>query len=289
MRFLKLGLWIVLAVVAALLFRNARLGHAGAALGLAAIAGTLLLVLRALPLRRAAKGLRDVARQLTDASPHDLVPTRLNDHQHLDRRFFDVTTHELLELGFVHLGDMEDRTLTQNTTIDGRFGRKLPVCLRTFRDPSATVSVLIAQLGPAESAQELLEFSSTCRDGRELLTNRVGRLGFDPPPYRNTQILPPTASTLELWQVHIAALTDRIATGAEAIPVPDLDAFVREYNDSVARAALFRAGRGGVKLSELERVAGPERQAVLDQVLSFMHIDGDIVEPEERPRGHLEA
>ncbi|NOY91390.1 MAG: hypothetical protein GXP55_09275 [Deltaproteobacteria bacterium] len=285
MRLLKLGLWILLAVASALLLRSARLGHSGAALGLAAIAAGALLVLRASPLRRAAKGLREVARQLTDARPHELVPTRLHDHDHLDRRFFDVTTRELFELGFIHLGDLEDRTLTASMTLDRRFGKKLSVCLRAFRHESGAASAVIAQLGPAESAKHLLEFSSSWQDGRELLTNRVGRVGFDSPPYRRTQILPPSASTLELWQVHADALGDSQELDPEVVRIADLDAFIREYNNAIARAALFRAGRGGVRLEELERVAGPERRDVLEQVLNFMRIEGDTVAPEVSESG----
>jgi len=283
MRWVKLGLWITLAAVAALLLRSARLGHVGAAFSLAVMGAVLLMVLRASPLRRAARELRTVARQLTDASPHVLIPTRLSSVDHLDKRYFEVTTRELLELGFVHLGDLEDRTLTEAQTLDGRVGRKLAVCLRAFRSRSGTSTALIAQLGAAEDGKRLLECATTWSDGRELVTNRSGRVGFDPPPYRRTQILPETTSTAELAELHGGVEILLMDAGATPVSIESLDAFTDAYNASVARAGLFRAGRGGVKLSELERVAGPDRRAVLEQVLSFMRIEGDVVEPPDAP------
>lgn len=280
---MKPASWIGLAVLAALLWRSARLGHAGPAFALGVMATVLILVLRALPLRRAARDLRRVAGQLTDTSPHELLPTRLASAAHLDRRYFELTTHELLKLGYVHLGDLEDKTLTEARPVDGRFGTKLAVCMRAFRSATGTSTVLIAQLGAADDATLLLECSTTWSDGRELVTNRSGRQGFEPPPYRTTQILPDGISTLELVRTHERALEDSSAAGDTPNTVATIDSFVEEYNASIARAGLFRAGRGGVKLDELSRAAGPERRAVLEQVLAFMRVEGDVIGPEARP------
>lgn len=282
MRAILFSLWVALAVVAALLWRSARLGHVGATFALFVLFAVGVAVTRALPLRKAARELRRVAGQLTDATPHELVPVRLAELTHLDRRFFDESARELMALGWVHLGDLVDRTLTASRPVDPRFGERLPVCLRAFRSATGEDTAVIAQVGSAEDGRKLLECSTVFTDGRELLTNRAAASGFDAPPHRRMQILPASTPTEELTMVHAQAAGEMAQSfGVEPRRVMDVDAFVAEYNASIARAALFRASRGGVKLAELERVAGPERREVLHQVLSFMHVDGDTVRPPE--------
>jgi hypothetical protein len=215
------------------------------------------------PAERAARQILEII-ESTYQSSHDYVPAETRAFRHLDLTFYERTSKLLTAKGFVMLGDVEDRTIT-NTP----HGVLMPVMIRCLRSANGTVTAAIyhPRIRPIwlrvllfvlrKTPGKVVDMETECDDGSFVVTtNAAAAAAIDVPALIETEYLPATARAQDVLQRHSVRVSAHLAArpGVQARVITTHAQMVAMQNRMNALKAAFRGEVGGITKAELDRL-----------------------------------
>lgn len=232
---------------------------AAAVLGLVGLAAVAFVVSRVLLDRAAASIVRQV--QVPLLAPHTFRSSTLAAHPTLDAAAYEGATAALVALGFRHLGDVEDLTVSA-------LNPRLQTLTRWLARDDGTVAELFAvdvsaqrDRAPSLPVRRLLVALRTeLSPGGLVTTANAGELRtLPPPPTTDAQGLPWATAPAELVAAHDARLAAHRQRGAQpAARLASTDDVIAHVERLRHAERAWREGRGWLTEADLLHLAGPK-------------------------------
>jgi hypothetical protein len=197
---------------------------------------------------------------LNDPAPHDLAVITPETWAKDRLALVEGRLAPAAGLGFVPLGDVEDRTVSRATGTASMMRGLVH---------SDGVTMLTAMARPDHSGTLLvaLECGSELSDGRFIETIATDAPLLDPGPHVRLERLPSSTTLPDLLERHRARVAREAVGDVRALPVGDVDAAIQRAHRRLAVTATARAALpGGISRDELLRLAVDTEADVVDRI-----------------------
>ena len=217
------------------------------------------------------RGARKIARIL-EATVQERRLVRVDPAQFpwLDAAFYDQAQHNLEAEGFQLLANVEDETSSVAMPDKRTYVRLLNL-------PGGSIRVAIWEMvvggpqGRPRKTIRVVEFLTELSDGGCVSTSTApAKLLFDVPPGVSRELLSAAIAPRDGLAMHRSHL-ERVLSGRPGVaisPVRTYDEAIAAWLRGHARRRSRLAEQGGLNREELQRLAGPGRQAVADAVFT---------------------
>jgi len=229
-----------------------------AILGLSGLYGSVL--------RASARAAEDLSRQMTSlyAGPHEFLVAHPFSFP-FSRDGYDTVCADLSELGFVHLGSIEDRTVSD----------ALPT-MRTFSDvytnDSGDTFCATYRIQTPECDLQVVEFLTQFEDGTFLTTTNSTPAGWmERPPEIDTTIIE-HGSTLQLSSRHAERLEEaKVAGEKRVLAIVSLEDVLATQSAFVALEVRHRQSVGYLTYDEVVTMSARDTTPYLPGARRFFH------------------
>ncbi|MBL1178694.1 hypothetical protein [Pantanalinema sp. GBBB05] len=197
---------------------------------------------------------------------HTFQQVDCNTFRHLDQKFYQQAQKNLEKLGFRHITDIEDVTVTQTNPAHHTFIRVLLSGDRTmvsacYHFPLSWLVRLLQWVGLAPKGGKVIDLESELSDGSFLVT--ANTLGLDtmadvPGIYR--QQLPHNTSAEQLLTRHREKLRELSQAGIQPVKVNNYEEIEAAQHRLQAIKSGYRASVGFVTDEDIDRTARTDQQ-----------------------------
>lgn len=214
-----------------------------------------LYILRKVVFRNAARKILENTEQ-TYAPRHEWREANVSDFPDLDQEFYKGMTAWLESLGYRHMGDAENMTLS-------RINPTMKHCLRYMVSPDGTMNAAIYHVVAPGHSLKIFDIMSEYSNGDFVETsNATEAAKLDTPPQIHHLFFPPDTPYDQILDAHAKAMADFQAQhpGVTSVVLAS-KADIRASGDrQQAIKSAFRKQHGVVTGEEIKRIAKPGQQ-----------------------------
>jgi hypothetical protein len=217
---------------------------------------------------------------VNDPAPHDLAVISPDHWPAPQLMRVNERLAAAADVGFVHLGDIEDRTVVKAT------GAWATMRALVQRDGRTTLTA-VARPNPAGTLITSIECGSELSDGRFVETIATDEPLLQPGPFVVLTKVPASTSVADLRARHEDVVREAVGEGGvvSVLPIADIDGLIQRGHRRLASTAAARAKLpGGISRDELASLAPGVDPELVDRLHAELIRRHEARATEARPR-----